>query len=126
MRKQLVVTVIALVTVVACGDSTSSYGGGGGGGGCTPTATQLCMRNTAFNPTTKNVSVTATLTWMNGDGITHTTTSDARNPAGCPTWDHSVAAGQTSTGVTFGTGGVTCAYHCSIHPTVMRASITVQ
>ena len=116
----------AAVLLAACGGSTSPYGGGGGGGGgCTPTATQLCMINTAFNPATKTVSVGTSLTWKNGDSFGHTTTSNAGNPAGCPTWDNAVSAGQTSPGVVFGTGSVTCAYHCTIHAT-MQASITVQ
>jgi len=130
MRSKLVVTVIALVTGVACGDSTSSYGGGGGGPGCTPTATQLCMRNTLFDPATKTVTSGTTLTWKNGDPITHTTTSNPSNPAACPTWNSQVASGATSAGVAFSTGGVTCQYYCSIHATpttgAMRASITVQ
>ena len=118
-----------VVLLAACGGSTSPYGGGGGGGGggsgCTPTATQLCMMNTAFDPATKTVSVGTSLTWMNGDPFGHTTTSNAANPAGCPTWNDPVNAGQTSAGVVFGTGSVTCAYHCTIHAS-MQASVTVQ
>lgn len=132
MRAKRVVTTAAFGLVAACSNSTSSYGGGGGGGGagCTPTATQVCMRNTLFNPATKNVSAGTSLTWKNGDAIQHTTTANPSNPGQCPTWNHQVSGTATSAGVTFPTAGVTCEYYCSIHATptsdAMRASVTVQ
>lgn len=120
MKPNVPLLAAGLAWGVACGDSTY---GGGGGPSCTPTATQLCMINSAFSPTAKAVAAGTTLTWRNGDSFGHTTTSDA-NRTGCPTWDHTVNAGQTSPGVAFGTAGVTCNYHCTIHAT-MQASITV-
>lgn len=122
MGKARLAALLALALGVACG--SDSYGNNPPPG-CTPTSTQLCAVNTAFNPSTKTVSAAgATLTWKNGDGFAHTTTSDASNPAGCPTWNQTLAAGQTSNGVTFGTASVVCNYHCEIHST-MHGSITV-
>lgn len=123
MRLPVVVAAAVLWSVVACDGSTSSYDGGGDTG-CTPTATQICMLNTQFNPATKAVSAGTVLTWKNGDSFRHTTTSNASNSAECPTWNAPVDAGRTSPGVTFGTAGVTCAYGCTIHPN-MQASVTV-
>ena len=100
-----------------------SYGGGGGGGGG-PTANQVFMQNTAFNPATRTVSVGTTVTWVNQDGFTHTTSS---SPGSAQTWDVTVGPG-ASTSVTFSAAG-TYEYYCRIHgtPTIgMRGTIIVQ
>ena len=127
MRSRLLTASVGLVLAAACSDSTY---GGGSGGGCTPTATKICMANTLFSPTTLTITVPTTVTWQNADGLPHTTTSNPSNPTGCPTWNNSVGAGQTSPGVTFATAGATCQYYCSVHATAstgaMRASIVVQ
>jgi plastocyanin len=87
--------------------------------------------NTSFNPASLTIARGTTVTWKNGDGITHTTTSNPSNPAGCPAWNNTVGASGTSAGVTFSpSAAVTCQYFCSIHATAttgaMRGSIIVQ
>ena len=74
----------------ACGSGTY---GGGPSSGCTPTATKVCMANILFSPSTLTIMRGTTVTWQNGDGVGHTTTSNPANPAACPTWDNAVAAG---------------------------------
>jgi plastocyanin len=96
---------------------------GTGGGGCTPTASQVCMTGSAFNPTTRTVTAGTTVTWRNGDGVTHTVTN---NPGSAETFNQTVNAGGTFARA-FNTPG-TFAYHCTIHgsPTSgMRGTIVV-
>lgn len=112
-----------LLFALACGSDSS------GPGACTPTATRVCMAGLTFNPASLTVSTGTTVTWQNGDGVTHTTTANPGNPAGCPAqWDNTVASGATST-ETF-SAAATCNYYCRVHATptagAMRASITVQ
>ncbi len=112
--------------VAACGKE--NYGPSGS---CTPTATKVCLANILFNPSTLTVTKGTTVTWQNADGFGHTTTSNPSNPAACPVWDNSVAAGATAPGVLFNpSSAVTCQYYCKIHATptsgAMRATIMVQ
>jgi MYXO-CTERM domain-containing protein len=72
----------------------------------------------AFAPQTVTVAVGDTVTWTNGDNVTHTATADdASFDTG------SISGGSSSVGVTFNTIG-TFAYHCRIHAS-MTASIVV-
>lgn len=125
MRSKLVVTTIALVTVVACGDSNSPYGGGGGG--CTPTATQVCMAGTTFNPTTLTVSAGTQVTWKNGSTAIHTVNSATGSPT-------TYSSGDVTTNGTFShtfSAAGTYPYYCLHHgadgtpPTGMHGTITV-
>ena len=75
------------------------------------------IANFTFNPGNITVAVGTTLTWTNGDGPSHTTTSDAEG------WDSGVLASGDSFELVFDTPGV-FTYHCSIHPS-MSASVTV-
>jgi plastocyanin len=70
----------------------------------------------AYSPNPVSVSVGATVTWMNNDGITHTATS---NTGAFDT--QNIGAG-ASKSVTFSTAG-TFQYHCSIHPGMMGTVI---
>ncbi len=120
----LVVT--GLFVLTACGGysaPTSSTGGGGGGGG-TPSANQVNMQNIAFNPTTLTVTKGTAVTWVNKDGIVHTTTSDAGSSQ---MWDSGDMAGGATHSVTFNTPG-TYPYHCTYHSVSygMKGTIIVQ
>jgi plastocyanin len=126
MRLSVSLLLASSFVAAACGDDN-----GGPSNNCTPSATQVCMvEGRLFNPATATVTAGTTLTWNNGNGETHNTTSNPANPAACPTWNHTVGIGGTSPGVQFATGGVTCQYFCSIHATAttgtMRGSIVVQ
>jgi len=97
--------------------SNSPYGSSGGGsyemnGSCTPTPTQVCMVNTSFSPASRTVAAGTTVTFINGDGITHTTVSSSV-PSGASTWDVTVEAGN-STAVLLSVKG-TYEYYCRIH-----------
>ncbi len=90
----------------------------------TATAAQVVMQNTAFNPSTLTVAAGTTVTWVNMDPFTHTTTS---NPGSSQTWNITVTSGGTAQ-VTFSTPG-TFQYYCTIHGTPtsgMRGTIVVQ
>ena len=105
---------LVVAAVTACSNSTY----GGGSGGCTPTATQVCMINTAYSPTPLTVTHGTTVKWMNGDGFTHTVTNDAGSGE---TFDLSVGAGVTVSHQ-FNTAG-TYNYHCTIHSTMHGAIV---
>jgi plastocyanin len=72
----------------------------------------------AFAPQTVTVAVGDTVTWTNGDNVTHTATADGGS------FDTgSIAGGTRSAGVTFNTAG-TFAYHCRIHAS-MHGTVAV-
>jgi plastocyanin len=67
------------------------------------------LGNRAFNPDEVNVAVGGTVTWVNADKVSHTSTSNATG------WNSgTIAAGQQFATV-FPTAG-TFPYHCTIHP----------
>ncbi len=119
MRHSRFTLIAALLVVgVACSEDY-----GTGGGGCTPTASQVCMSGSAFNPTTRTVTAGTTVTWRNGDGVTHTVTN---NPGSAEAFNQTVNAGGTFARA-FNSAG-TFAYHCTIHGTPtsgMRGTIVV-
>lgn len=67
------------------------------------------LGNKAFAPDDVNVAAGATVTWMNTDAVSHTSTSDASG------WDSGVVAPGGQFAVAFQTPG-TFRYHCAIHP----------
>ena len=91
------------------------YGGGPGGG---PVLTSsVDIRSMSFQPASVQVSVGATVTWTNFDGVNHTVTSD---PGAFGSG--SLTDGDTYS-YTFNTAGA-FPYHCSIHPS-MHGSVVV-
>ena len=72
----------------------------------------------AFHPDDITVVAGTTITWTNGDGPSHTTTSDEEG------WDSGVLASGDSFELVLDTPGV-FTYHCNIHPS-MTATITVE
>ena len=108
----------AVAALAACGNSY-----GPGGGACSPNASQVCMISSTFSPVTRTVTAGTTVQWINGDGITHTVTSD---PTSSETFNTSVGGGGTFSHQ-FSTAG-TFNYHCTIHGGVgtgMHGTITV-
>lgn len=96
----------ALTALAACSDSTY----GSGGGGCTPTATKVCtVGGNSFSPVNLTVASGTIVSWTNGDGVSHTITSD---PASSDTFDIALSSG-TQTHA-FNTPG-DFPYHCKFH-----------
>ena len=99
---------VAAVTLAACSDSPY-----GSAGGCTPTATKVCTAGGAsFSPVTLTVTAGTTVAWQNGDGTTHTVTSD---PASTDTFNLSLGSGAAVTRQFPDTGHFP--YHCTLHGT---------
>jgi plastocyanin len=67
------------------------------------------LGNRAYMPAELDVAVGATVTWVNGDSIPHTSTSDA------PGWSSGIVGPGGRFSRTFQTAG-TFPYHCSLHP----------
>jgi plastocyanin len=76
------------------------------------------LGNQAFAPDQVMVAVGDTVTWMNTDTVSHTSTSDASG------WDSGIVAPGAQFSRTFQTAG-TFRYHCAIHPG-MVGSVVVQ
>jgi len=67
------------------------------------------LGNRAFAPDELNVAVGTTVTWMNTDVVSHTSTSDA------PGWDSGIVGPGGRFSFSFQTAG-SFPYHCAIHP----------
>ena len=80
------------------------------------TGQQVAAAATAFTPNTSAVSAGGTVTWTNGDPVSHTVTFNNGPDCG----NLATAASIT---VTFPAAG-TYAYHCKIHPS-MTGTVTV-
>ena len=78
----------------------------------------VTISNFTFNPGSLTVAAGTSVTFTNGDGPSHTTTSDD------DVWDSGVLASGDDFEVVFADPG-TFAYHCSIHPS-MTATVTVE
>jgi plastocyanin len=119
--KVLILTAGMLVWLAGCTSdtSTSTYGGGGGGGGNPPPNT-VVMSNSLFSPANLTVTRGTTVTWMNKDAITHTSTGNTG------LWNTGDIAGGTSKTTMFDTVG-TFPYYCVYHRSMgMTGSITVR
>jgi plastocyanin len=94
----------------------SPSGGGGGGGAADVTITIVGMNGgQSYSPNPGLVKAGQTVSWKNGDAITHTATADngAFNTG-------NIAPGATSAPITMAAAG-TIAYHCAIHPSMIGA-----
>ncbi|MGH7607205.1 MAG: cupredoxin domain-containing protein [Gemmatimonadales bacterium] len=100
--------------LTACG---SDYGSSPSG--CTPSATQICMTASTFNPATFAVDSGTTVIWRNGSSETHTVTSDPGTPE---PFNDTVAPSDTFTWP-FDVVG-TYEYHCNLHEG-MTGTLTV-
>lgn len=76
------------------------------------------LTTTAYNPNPITVSVGGTVTWVNHDSITHTSTANDGS------WNSGSMAPGASFSKTFQSAG-TFQYHCAIHPN-MIGTVTVQ
>ena len=118
---RLAVVSALLLSATACGDGYSSpppspsptpspppAPGGASSSVVIPVGAEL-LGNRAFTPPDLNVQAGTTVTWMNTDRDSHTTTSDA------PGWNSGTIAAGRQFSFTFQTPG-THSYHCSFHP----------
>lgn len=108
MERNLILTGIFLVLgIVAVSGCTSNQS----------TGNTVTIQNMAFNPSTLNVQVGTTVTWINKDTVTHDVTSDTGV----------FTSGNLTNGMsynyTFNQTG-TFPYHCAIHPS-MTGTIVV-
>jgi len=113
-----------IVTATACGSSTGTgYGGGGtppaSCAGSGASATIDATGSLTFSPANPPaITAGQKVCWVNNSGIAHTVTSDNATFTG-----GSLPSGSTVV-VTFMTAG-SYPYHCTIHPTTMTGTITV-
>jgi plastocyanin len=117
MRTQwLMPTLCAASVLLASGCGSSS---GGTSNNPPPPSSDILVQNDLFNPVNFSVAAGGTVTWgWDSNGQTHTVTSDDGS---------TFNSGQKSSGTfehTFTTAG-TFPYHCQIHPTIMKGTITV-
>ena len=100
-----VMLILGIVTVSGCTSSQNQ------------TANTVTIQNMAFNPSTLNIKVGTTVTWINKDSLTHDVTSDTG----------AFNSGNLTKGMSYNytfnqTGSYP--YHCSIHPN-MKGTIVV-
>jgi plastocyanin len=67
------------------------------------------LGNRAYSPDALDVAVGTTVTWVNADSVSHTSTSDASG------WNSGIIGAGGRFSFAFPTAG-TFAYHCTIHP----------
>jgi plastocyanin len=90
--------------------------------------TNVAIANFSFTPSAAKIKLGDTVHWTNTAPTTsHTTTSDTTNPDGSPGvhwWDSGVlSSNQTFDWLYTAAGSFT--YHCSIHPTLMKGTVSV-
>ena len=114
----------AAPSVAPASAGAPSAAGGGGSAACAvspagtaPTVT-VTIKNLTYSPEPVTGKVGDAIGWMNNDTVPHTATLDDNT---CTT--DTINAG-TSGSLTFSAPG-TYAYHCTIHPTIMKGTITI-
>ena len=104
----------ALIATVACGSSSppaspSPVPSADGASSVTIPMGAEVLGSRAFNPGEVSLAVGATVTWVNADAVSHTSTSDSSG------WNSGSIAPGRRFSATFPTAG-TFPYYCSIHP----------
>ena len=133
----LVVALVAVPVLVACG-SAANASSGSGGGGTTPASTpsssaggtSVAIANYAFTPQTLTVKAGTTVTWTNKDSVPHNVVS-ANDMSTSATTTSAFASGNFNQGQTFTftfSKPGTYYYECSIHASMpaMHGTISVQ
>ncbi len=124
MRKNRVLFSLLIVGLVVgalagCSKSGSSYGmSSAPPPPPAPKPNVVAISGYAFSPASMTVPKGTTVTWQNGDAVTHTATSNSG------AWDTGAIAAGGNAMITFSNSG-TFAYHCTIHP-MMTGTIVVQ
>ena len=101
--KRSILFAALLLMFAACSKENSSDDGNGGS-----TLNTISMKNAVFSPSSLQVNIGATVTWINDDNMVHTVTAD----------NGSFNSGDIAPGsrfsYTFSSTG-TVSYHCSHH-----------
>jgi len=111
---------VTLMSAIACGGYSSpstspsptpapAPAPGGASSSVAIPANASALGNRAYSPDDLNVAVGTTVTWMNTDSISHTSTSDVNG------WNSGIVAPGGQFSFAFQTAG-SFPYHCSIHP----------
>ena len=115
---RVLVSVVALCALAACGggtpDATNEPGGDSAAGG----SESVTINDNTFSPGAVSVSAGSTVTWTSNDSVPHTVTFDGD----AVTDSDELNAGDTHE-VTFDKAGE-YSYTCAIHPD-MKAKVTV-
>lgn len=135
MSKLCVYVTAALVAAIGLGPTAWAYEASANAVSTSAGSTETRLETSAraagavsigdffYQPSTVTIAAGETVTWTNGSGTPHTTTST--NPRGAPGgWD----SGTLSRGGTFAqtfTSPGTFTYQCNIHGAIMRGTITV-
>jgi plastocyanin len=121
LSKRFALVVLALIVTAACGGYSSSPStapspsptpspspGGSSSSVAIPVGAES-LGNRAFSPDELNVSVGTTVTWTNGDSVSHTSTSNAAG------WNSGTIPPGGHFSFAFESAG-TFPYRCTIHP----------
>ena len=115
-------TVISLfLAVTGCGEDYGTNGGGGGGGGGPVATTSVTVRDFLFDPESILVTPSATVTWTWAGVVEHNVTF-ASSAVGTPS--NTQVNGTFQRAMPTAAGAYT--YQCTIHPTLMNGTATVQ
>jgi plastocyanin len=118
--RNLLVALLLLGVVTACGSSSSGGSSAGSGSGSSSSGNAVTIKGFAFHPASLTVKVGTKVTFTNQDGVTHTATGSG-NASNINSGN--LAKGQSYT-VTFTKAG-TYNYICNIHQ-YMKGTIIVQ
>jgi plastocyanin len=128
-RLSFALALVAMATTYACGGGSASPTTPApvtsGGGGSTSSTADVTITITGMNgsqsysPSPATVKAGQTVSWKNGDSITHTATADG---GGFDTG--AIGPGSVSAPIKMSSAG-SFAYHCAIHPS-MKGSLVVQ
>ncbi|HEX5436371.1 MAG TPA: plastocyanin/azurin family copper-binding protein [Gemmatimonadaceae bacterium] len=121
-RVALIICLIALPGLAACGGSSTAPGGNNNGGQTgtsgNSTSNAISVGNDFYSPSSTTVAVGTTVTWTwNSSGEDHSVTFDDGADSGIKT------SGTYTR--TFSTAG-TYPYHCLVHGAAMSGTVVVQ
>jgi plastocyanin len=114
MKFLLIICTALLLGLSACKDDVTDPGSD------SPPANQVWMRGNTFVPASITVESGTTITWVNKDGVLHTTTSSAAPPL----FDSGNMSRDETFTYTFESTG-TYSYLCKLHPG-MTGTVIVQ
>jgi plastocyanin len=112
--KRIIVFASLLLLLGACGKDYNSTQNGGN----TNNANTISMKGSAFSPSSLQIGINSTVTWVNDDNMVHTVTSDRTG------FDSGDIAPGGRFSYTFSSVG-TYGYHCIHHPNMTGTVVAV-